>query len=105
MPARFHLNGRIVNEPPLSVDRKDCRIVFQQSGCRRLLADYFRIVDDIEMVTPAFNVGGIADIGAIGEHDIFFRGKSQKFALGERVEIGGMADHPREHRAEITRVQ
>jgi len=52
-----------------------------------------------------FNVGGIADIGSVGEHDVFFRSESQNLAFGESVEIGGMADHPREHRAEIAGIR
>ena len=105
VPARFHLDGRIVNEAPVSIDRKDGRVDLQQSRCARHFADHHRIIDDVEMRPPAINVGGIGDIGSVGEHDVFFRGKSKKLALGERVEVSRVADHPREHCAEITRVQ
>src|SRR5690348_7928784 len=72
VPARFHLDGRIVNEAPVAIDRKDGRIVFQQSGRTRHFADDRGVVDDIEMIPPAFNVGGISDISTVSEHDIFF---------------------------------
>jgi len=63
------------------------------------------ITDDVAMSPPTFNVGDIADIGSVGEHDVFFRSESQNLAFGESVEIGGMTDHPREHRAEIAGIR
>src|SRR6476660_2322090 len=71
VPARFHLDGRIVNEAPVAIDRKDGRIIFQQSGRRRHFADDRGVVDDIEIIPPAFNVSGLSDIGAVREQDTF----------------------------------